>query len=69
MQRRTLLASLRAKLGLTREEMANKCEINRSTYSQIERGTTYGSVKFWRNLMVEFDLEPYQLCEMMFEGI
>lgn len=69
MQRRTLLAALRGRFGLTREEMANKCNVNRNTYSQIEQGTTNGSVKFWQCLMIEFDLEPYQLCEMMFEGI
>lgn len=68
MQIKLTLKLFRTNLNLSQEEMANKCRINRSTYSQIEQGKTRGSKEFWLNLKNEFKLSPEDIWTMQYES-
>lgn len=65
---RIKLKQFRVGLNLTQAEMAKSCEVALSTYGDIERGETDGSLKFWLNLMTNHELSPNDLCSIMFEG-
>lgn len=62
------LKQFRIGLNLTQAEMAKKCGVGLSAYGEIERGETDGSLKFWHNLMTNYELSPIDLCSIMFEG-
>lgn len=56
MKKRTALIALRARHGLTQEQMAERLEITRAAYSQIEIGGRDGRFSFWQRLQKEFNL-------------
>lgn len=66
--KRVELEVLRIRLGLTKEEMAEKCGINRNTYASIERGISSGSDKFWLNVMKLGNLTPDELFKIQYEN-
>ena len=66
MQIQLSLKTFRANLGLSQEEMATRCKVNRSTYSQIEQGKTRGSKEFWSNLKAEFNLSADDIWAMQY---
>lgn len=65
--RRVELEVLRTRLGFTQQDMADKCEIKRGTYSKIERGLSNGNEKFWLNVMRVGNLTPEQLFQIQYE--
>lgn len=62
------LKQFRIGLNLTQAEMAKECGVSLSVYGEIERGESDGSLKFWHNLMTNYELNPIDICSLMFEG-
>lgn len=65
MEKRLKLKSLRAGRDLSQDEMAEKLEVSRGTYADIENGTRDGSVEFWLNLAKLFELSDSEVVELM----
>lgn len=55
------LTLLRAKHGLTRQDMAKKIGIPRSTYSEIENAKRACSSKFLAKLQAAFDIPDTEM--------
>ncbi len=56
MKKRTALIALRIRHNLTQEQIAERLEVTRGAYSQIELGTRDGRFDFWQRLQKEFNL-------------
>lgn len=68
MNKRLKLKQFRIGLDLNQEEIAKRCKVTRSNYSQIEQGKTRGSEDFWFNLKTEFKLSPDEIWKMQYES-
>lgn len=51
---RNKLKALRAEHGLTQAQMAERLDVTRETYSNVERGKSNGSMYFWLAVKREF---------------
>lgn len=58
------LTVLRAKHGLTRQEMAKKIGVTRSTYSEIENAKRDCSTKFLSKLQSAFNIPDSEIWEL-----
>ena len=50
---------------LNQLEMAKRCGVSRTTYSNIEKGKRDGSIKFWNALQNEFNIRDSDLISLM----
>lgn len=64
-ERNARLRLLRFKNGLSQEETAAKIGFNAQYFSRVERGMIDGSIEFWRNLKVVFNLSEYEIWAMI----
>lgn len=52
--------------NLTQEEMADKLNVSRSVYSNIERGRNRGAdFRFWSNLQKAFNISNEEMFRLM----
>lgn len=50
---------------LTQKEMADKCNVSRAVYSNIERGRNEAKGDFWENLQKAFDVPDSEMYNLM----
>lgn len=68
---RTNLKVFRVRMHLSQAEMAAKIgnenpeKYSRQVYSLVESGKTNGKQEFWDDLMRAFDLDAYQVWQLM----
>ncbi|MDR0829666.1 MAG: helix-turn-helix transcriptional regulator [Prevotellaceae bacterium] len=59
------IKKLRKEKGLTQPQMAEKLNIDNSTYARLEQGETSNWYKYFENMLTIFQITP----EKFFEGI
>lgn len=59
------LKVIRAKYGLTQEEMAAKLSMSRQAYAKIEKGQTYGSISFWSKVQHVFKISSEEMWDLI----
>lgn len=59
------LKLLRVQNNLTQEEFAEKVEVSRAMYSNIENGKANGSMGFWRNVQRAFEIPDEKMYPLM----
>lgn len=65
MQENRSLTVLRAKNGLTKEEMATKLGMSRQAYSSIENGKIRGNIKFWGKVQKVFNIPSEEMWNLV----
>lgn len=65
MQENRSLTVLRAKHGLTKEEMATKLGMSRQAYSSIENGKIRGNIKFWGKVQKVFNIPSEEMWNLV----
>jgi transcriptional regulator with XRE-family HTH domain len=55
------LRRLRNEKGLAQDDLAYEAKVSRSYLSQLEKGTSYASLKILEKLAKALDVEPYEL--------
>lgn len=68
MRKRVKLIQFRIGLNFNQEQMAKYCNISRSTYGEIERGETDGSLDFWNTLKTKGNLSLEDIWAMQYES-
>lgn len=62
---RTKLKILRVQHNLTQEQIAQKLNCLRATYTSIESGNRNGKLTFWENLQSAFNIPDEKMWELM----
>lgn len=62
---RTKLKLLRVENNLTQNEMAKKTGVSIATYNKIENGTRNGSMEFWKNVQIAFNLTDAEVWNIL----
>lgn len=58
------MVALRAKLGLTQKQVAEKMGVNVGTYNLVENGKRHGTPEFWRKYKELFNLDGEQIWKL-----
>ncbi len=64
-KKRINLKLFRIEHELTQEDMAQRCGLDRSSYSLIEAGQREGRLKFWRKLQETFNIPDENMFKLM----
>lgn len=59
------LAKLRVDKNMTQRDIAEIMNMTPANISSIERGEKAGTVEFWYNFKIKFDLTDTEVCKIM----
>lgn len=59
------LKVMRARRGLTQEQMAERMGWSRQYYAKAENGKSIGSIRFWQRLQEAFDVPDEEMWDIV----